>query len=393
MADKSIYISGLDAGPGKIPLNNDGKLTTTKWDNFEIMLRKSVMGGSVFSQPIVSTYSTFGDYNNFYRGGVLDINGDIHFVPFTATVGQKVSSSGIVSTYSLVYSVSSGFLFHGGVLSPTGEIHFIPFESNIGQKVSSSGVVSTYSLIYTGMTSGEQKYAGGVVDSNGYIHFVPYRAMVGQKVSPSGVVSTYNLIYTYSGLYGAYNGGVLAPNGDIHFVPDDSSVGQKINTDSVVSTYLLPETNGRLPGFGYSGGVISPNGDIYFLGNRSNDVKLSKDGTFTTLTYPVTYRSTSGVLAPDGNIYIHHYIYEEIHQPIISYCRRINTSNDTVSTFLLIDFGLSAGTPPFYGGILTPTGDIHFIPCINNSIGLKISTMPAIPFSKTICQSPFFNKF
>jgi len=69
-----------------------------------------------------------------YIGGVLAPNGDIHFVPYSATVGQKISSAGLVSTYSLVYTVANAY--QGGVLAPNGDIHFVPFYANKGQKVS-----------------------------------------------------------------------------------------------------------------------------------------------------------------------------------------------------------------------------------------------------------------
>jgi hypothetical protein len=35
------------------------------------------------------------------------------------------------------------------VLTPNGDIHFIPHSANVGQKISATGVVSTYSLVYT----------------------------------------------------------------------------------------------------------------------------------------------------------------------------------------------------------------------------------------------------
>jgi hypothetical protein len=76
----------------------------------------------------------------------------------------------------LVYTTNAAF--SGGVLAPNGDIHFTPVSSDYGQKVSATGVVSTYSLAYTAAS-----YAGGVVDTNGDIHFVPSSASVGQKIS------------------------------------------------------------------------------------------------------------------------------------------------------------------------------------------------------------------
>ena len=127
------------------------------------------------------------------------------------------STNGIVSTYSLV---STGG-YSGGVLAPNGDIHFVPSNASVGQKISAAGVVSTYSLMRTGIRA----YTGGVLAPNGDIYFIPDYADRGQKISAAGVVSTYSIFYVTAG---AYVGGVLAPNGDIHFVPSLANVGQKI---------------------------------------------------------------------------------------------------------------------------------------------------------------------
>jgi hypothetical protein len=127
----------------------------------------------------VGKYSKLGDFMGLYIGGVLASNGDLHFVPSAATVGQKINTSGAVSTYSLVYTNSSG-AYAGGVLAPNGDIHFIPYAAAVGQKVNSSGTVSTYSLAYT-TTAGA--YFGGVLTSTGDIYFIPYSAANGEKMS------------------------------------------------------------------------------------------------------------------------------------------------------------------------------------------------------------------
>ena len=85
--------------------------------------------------PVVSTYSLVYTAANAYSGGVLAPNGDIHFVPYYASVGQKISSEGTISTYSLVYTLASGAYF-GGVLAPNGDIHFVPYTARVGQKIS-----------------------------------------------------------------------------------------------------------------------------------------------------------------------------------------------------------------------------------------------------------------
>jgi hypothetical protein len=104
-------------------------------------------------------------------------------VPNSANRGQKISNSGVVSTYSLVYTESSG-AYQGGVLAPNGDIHFVPSSANRGQKIDINGVVSTYSLVYTVVNV----YRGGVLAPNGDIHFVPRAANRGQKISTTAAL-------------------------------------------------------------------------------------------------------------------------------------------------------------------------------------------------------------
>lgn len=62
---------------------------------------------------------------------------------------------------------------------PNGEIHFNPFSAAVGQKISATGVVSTYSLASTGSIF----YRGGILDVNGDIQLIPNSATVGQVIS------------------------------------------------------------------------------------------------------------------------------------------------------------------------------------------------------------------
>jgi hypothetical protein len=70
---------------------------------------------------------------NAYIGGVLAPNGDIHFIPHNANRGQKISRSGVVSTYALAYTTAAAY--HGGVLQPNGDIHFVQRSGVRGQKI------------------------------------------------------------------------------------------------------------------------------------------------------------------------------------------------------------------------------------------------------------------
>jgi hypothetical protein len=68
-----------------------------------------------------------------YAGGVLAPNGDIHFIPYSTSVGQKISASGVGSTYSLAYTTFAAY--GGGILGTDNNIYFIPFGSPVGMKI------------------------------------------------------------------------------------------------------------------------------------------------------------------------------------------------------------------------------------------------------------------
>jgi hypothetical protein len=371
-AENTFYVDNFKKTDPVPTVSEDGM---DDWRRLQVMLNESVNAGSTFSQGIVSTYSLiFTDTSNgAYVGGVLAPNGDTHYIPGRAAVGQKVSPAGVVSTYSLIYTTQAAFA--GGVLAPNGDIHFIPDQACVGQKVSSSGVVSTYSLAYT--NGGTDNYYGGVIAPNGDIHFVPMSAPVGQKVSSSGIVSTYSLIYTDTN---NYLGGVLASDGYIHFIPYSASVGQKVSSSGIVSTYSLVKT-----GSGYYGGVLALNGDIHFVPNGVTvGQKISVLGVVST--YSLVYNGggavamyCGGVLAPNGDI---HFV------PWSSPVGQKVSASGVVSTYSLV----YTKSNNYIGGVLAPNGDIHFVTRYA-AVGQKISTNPEVPFSLGICCSPFFNKF
>ena len=164
---------------GVVPYGDTGAVGTdyTGWVEFNDLINKSVTAGSLFSNVVVTSYSLVYTASNAYHGGVLGPDGSIHFVPLAATVGQKISPTGVVSTYSLVYTAATAY--SGGVLAPDGSIHFSQLVAPVGQKVAPNGTVSTYSLVYT-VNNG---YSGGVLAPDGSIHFVPLQASVGQKIN------------------------------------------------------------------------------------------------------------------------------------------------------------------------------------------------------------------
>jgi hypothetical protein len=352
---------------GKLPNCNDSSIDTAlaAWNRLSTKLHYSANAGSTLTNGIISTYSLVYTTSYAYIGSVLGANGDIHFVPYNGTVGQKVSTAGVVSTYSIL---AGGY--GGGVLASNGDIHFAPYTSTVGQKVSVNGVVSTYSLIVTG------GYIGGVLATNGDIHFIPQTAARGQKVSTAGVVSTYSLVYTGSN---AYTGGVLAPNGDIHFMPNMSPRGQKISAAGVVSTYSLVYTASSA----FYGGVLDTDGNIhlipYALVDPSVGQKISTTGVVSTYSFPHASNLTNAWLTPSGDIWF---------LPGIMGDMVIMRKNGTFTT-QTCPYTVNNG---YIGGVMDANGNIH-LGVQSAAYGQKIATMPARPWTNAIASSPFFNRY
>ena len=149
-----------------LPTANDSSIDTglVAWTQMQKMLDESDYGGQLWTNPVCSTYSLTYTTSTAYSGGVLAPNGDIHFIPYSAARGQKVSATGTVSTYSLVYTNVGGG-YSGGVLAANGDIHFVPRSAIVGQKISANGIVSTYSLAYTISSA----YVGGVLGRDGTV--------------------------------------------------------------------------------------------------------------------------------------------------------------------------------------------------------------------------------
>lgn len=313
-------------------LGNAWGMNYSNWYNLRINLYNGTFGRAGAANT--SAFSVVGSVawqTAFAWGGVLGMDGAIHYTPCNAPYGMKINQfeTGSASTYSLVYTKS--FAYAGSVVAPNGDIHFVPYAANFGQKVSAAGTVSTYSLVHT---NGSGAYVGGCLAPDGSIHFSPQYASVGQKVAADGTVSTYALANTVA--FQFYQGAVIAPNGDIHFVPYLASVGQKVDIYGVASTYSLPYTASGA----YSGGVLAPTGDIHF----------------------VPYNAVVGM--------------------------RINYNTGAAQTYSL---PYTASTA-YSGGTVAPDGSIYFMPFRANGIGTRIDTQ-SDAFSLGFCQSPWVNKF
>lgn len=365
--------------------------TQLAWQNIRKYFINSYSSGSLFSSSspvkINETISGGSGNNISYKAGILTPNGDIHFIPYATQRGRKWNVyTNSISTYSLVYTSTTTAAYNGGVLAPNGDVHFVPYDAPVGQKVSPNGVVSTYSLAYTL----QYGYVGGILAPNGDIHYVPANATVGQKInSVTNQASTYSLLYT--GTW-AYSGAVLAPNGEIHFVPMFAPIGQKLDINGNPVLYGLAPgyTNfgdGVTPDYNYDRGVLAINGDIHFVPRDATFGMKVDTNTGIVSTYSIlTNKHVGGVLAPDGSI---HFIpYTGNIDASTSYAQKISIDG-IVSTY-----SFTAGQT-YEGGVLASDGAVY-IPIQSGAASgnfKKLIFYPGIDIPMEVCLSPFFNRW
>jgi hypothetical protein len=233
-----------------------------------------------------------------YCGGVLAPNGDVHFIPSIAKHGLKINKYGVVSTYNLIYKSPDSFYdtvggeYVGGVLAPNGDIHFVPYLATIGQKISTTANTSTtYTTSSYAINGGG--YAGGVLTPNGEVHFIPKTATVGQKITLNGDIITYqfpnNFSYPYSNSYSFSLGSSFSFNGD-----------SQLNSNNIIRSNGTPDTGDYSLSFYFA--VTSGSGDIYY---RPNSLEIRKtDGSLYQLINYNTLSFYTGpfILNPNGTI-------------------------------------------------------------------------------------------
>ncbi len=363
--------------------------TTNYWEGYGDIVRHNYTGGTIFKNPTISTYSYFGSNNAnearpMYAGGVLSLNGETHFVPYSASVGQKINVNGSFTTYNLMYTNVNG-AYAGGVLNNSGIIHWAPYLATIGQYVRTNGSVFTYSLSNFGRLG---SYIGGVLMPDGRVHFIPFNSTTGLIVEGERTVTTYtNTNFGFSFFYG----GVLGARGDVYFVPH--KVGSSNNryllkrsvTGSIIKIPITIEDAGIDFQYGaYAGGVLDMDGDIHFAPYRSSvGLKIDKDDNIST--YQLVYTNNAinkyvgAVLASNGEI---HFVP---HQAIVG--QKVSP-NGVVSTY-----SIGSNTPSaFFGGIATLDNNIHLIPHASQS-GLILNVSSVNKFEKGFCILPYINKF
>lgn len=372
-----------------IPTFNGSGSFIDKWNNFKPLLEEAKRAGKAIknTDTLITTFPLFhpyrGGYPYHYRGGVLTPNGDLHFVPFSSFVGEKINIyTDQVSTYALIYTAD--YAYCGGILAPDGSVHFIPWDAPVGQKINPNGTVSTYSL------PSHSGFSGGVLSPNGdYIYFAPRSNGFGLKVN----VST-NQAVSFNLSAGRYSSGaVITKEGLICFIGGFAFT----NTSTLLnpSNDTWTEVNTIVEGFS---GVLDLDGNIHmvpktpYLNSRGSKLNTSTN-VVTTYSIPSTSLNfgIGGTLSPDGSII---FATEQMDEQY-----NVKIYDDIAYTYPLNAFNLLDSSNAYFsaGAVLAPNGSIYFIP--QSSVGssgvasYKMNLATGVTFGMSVCLSPFYNKF
>ena len=345
-----------------------------RWVKFQNILF-SAAGASSYSGGYYS--EIFGLQAFGYYGAVLDLDANIHLIPYRAEFGVKIDLYNRYTTYTLSYTNSVG-AYAGGVLAPNGDVHFVPTVAPVGQKVNKYGAVSTYTLVKQNTFSVSDSiggdFVGGVLSPDGFIHFVPYISSVGQRVNvETNVCET----YTIPGSSGGYAGGVLLPNGEIHFIRANASKpGMKV-IGNIATTYQIP--NNTISGT--KGSKINLDGEAPLYGMGTSILASgSLNNVFEDFT---TSNISSFTYAPNGYTYI---------SPSAGQISILDLDGNLIQTFSTI---FAVGGLSF---ISSPNGNVYNVPtgiwagaAVQRYLG-NIKVFNAIPLPRNVYLSPYFNK-
>jgi len=233
---------------------------------------------------------SFGTPSLAWVGGALAPNNKIYMSPSNNTNVAVINTNN--DSVSLLPFIAG---FYGAVTANDGNVYFVPYSATVIGKVNTADdTIATF-----GSLSAGNKYVGGVLaPNNGCIYCVPYDASTILKINP--VTQQLTTFGSFAGS-GKWFGGVLGPNGLIYCAPFNSTGSLIINpfNDTFAVSGSLAVDNGK-----YSGGALGLDGNVYCAGNGFS--KYLKINTVTNQLSEVTITNGSRVgmvLAPNGKMY------------------------------------------------------------------------------------------
>jgi hypothetical protein len=358
------------------------------------------VGQKINASGVVSTYSLAYTTIDAYAGGVVAPNGDIHFIPRSAALGQKIVPGllGGVYTYTLVYTTT--FAYFGGVLAPNGDIHFVPRNADRGQKISASGFVSTYTLPNDGtleLSLRGHGYSQVAAEGNLTLNYNTVRSgsapVAGDLVvwcvraaddggDPMNTISGWTQQRAYTG--SALGSSVLAKVVTASDISSPATVASSIQYGGTGMWIAYQVTSGRVSNLGIGGYSAKYGGTSGVSSTVVDSTSIPDDEYAITVAFGAGTNATIDLSAAGMGSDIQFQLTPGSPGGSVNVEFIANTSLGGVSTTLSMpDEGngnatlgayvqVSYGQGLYKGGVLSPNGDIHFIPA-NAAVGLKIN--------------------
>ena len=344
---------------------------------------------------------TFPATSNKFAGGVLAPNGNIYCIPYSST------QVGVIDTVTKTFAFFSGttltgtLKWYGGVLAPNGKIYGIPYTADTVLII--DPITSTVDTTTISVPTGSNKWMGGVLGLDGKIYGIPNNSTSVLIIDPVTNTADTTTIKGLSSSTVKWGGGVLAPNGKIYcmaytassvLIIDPSSPitsipnvlagnvsytnstltltctspGVNFLTSLAVGDNLLIQTVSQGNFTGYVASISNASTVILsvalgtdIVAGQVTSIQKTRRADFTTITgLGTSTKSTSGVLGPNGLIYV-----------IPRSDTVIRIINPVTNTFTTIPTPLS-GTDRWNGGVLGMDGKIYCLPGISNANAVLI---------------------
>ena len=250
----------------------------------------SVVG---FFSPVNSLYTS--SPVNFVatglRGGVLVPNGNVVFVPGTASNAIVLNPLTMAST-----NVITGSAFSGGALSPTGNVVMCPAATgNIGLL---NPTTLTYINVGPTFAGPSSNFSGALLLPNGNIFF-------GGSVGSNSAMYNTSCVVTSGGLGGNFTNVLTGTSNlsSVFLAPSGNIIGLgSSNIVSVTPTFTYSNT---ISGAAFTGGAIIPSGNL-ICAPSGTTLNIGMFDTVALTFSNLTEAQTSGVagatLLPDGRV-------------------------------------------------------------------------------------------
>lgn len=214
-------------------------------------------------------------------------DGNLWFTEVTGNKIGKITTSGTITTYSVLTSESAPF---GITAGPDGNLWFSENGADRIGKITTSGTVTEYPIASRpgGVTSGPD---GNIwFAANGAVGYVTTAGQAHQFSIDSGSGDASNI--------------TTGPDGNLWFTALNISTSPATGEIGKINTAGTSETEYTLPAGSSAAGItVGPDGNLWFCDQGANKIgKITTAGVITE--YPISGSEPNGiVLGPNGNLW------------------------------------------------------------------------------------------